>query len=84
MEMDLEFRYQFLGRLIADIKYYLQTGNTKRLHYLNVNEHIEETKKLYKTFAEDEKPQWIEYRQILKYEFKMLGVDGNEVNKKSL
>jgi NAD(P)H-flavin reductase len=59
-----------LSRLESDCKYYLGYGNRykKHLYYLDEQEHIDEMKKLYNSFPDDEKPQWISYDKILEYE----------------
>lgn len=68
------FNYQMLDRLQSDCKYYLGNGNRnkKNLYYDNEQEHIDEMKKLYDSFPDDEKPEWLTYEQILKYEKEMI------------
>jgi hypothetical protein len=53
---------------------YLEQGSkwTDRLYYKDEQKHIEEMKKLYNTFDEDKKPQWLTIDQILEYEKAML------------
>ncbi|PGK52555.1 hypothetical protein CN918_25700 [Priestia megaterium] len=70
----LEFKYQMLGRLIRDCKYYLGYGNKKPKHLWAGDEikHIEEMKKIYNSFTEDEKPKETPYEQILEYEKQMV------------
>jgi len=65
-----KFNYQMLGRLQMDCKYYLGNGGKckKYLWALDENEQIEEMKKLYNSFKDDKKPEWITYEKILEYE----------------
>lgn len=74
LNRDLAFRYQLLGRLQADCEYYLNYGNrnTKRLWAGNEAEQIELMVKLYDSFAEEEKPQWLTKDKILEYAKEML------------
>lgn len=66
--------YAMLGRLESDCQYYLGWGNRSksRLYYKDEQEHINEMKKLYNSFKDTEKPEWLTYEQILKYEKEML------------
>jgi NAD(P)H-flavin reductase len=70
MEDKLKFNYQMLDRLKSDCEYYLGFGNRcpKHLYYKNEQEHIDEMKKLYNTFPDNKKPEWLTYEQILNYE----------------
>lgn len=72
--MDNTFKYQMLARLQRDCEYYLGNGmrNEKHLHYLNVNNQISEMKKLYNSFADSEKPEWLTMDQIEDYEKRMV------------
>lgn len=74
MENTNSFNYQFLDRLQSDCKYYLGYGNRnkKHLYYLDEQKHIDEMKKLYNSFPADEKPEWLTWKQILKYEKEMV------------
>lgn len=74
LNRDLTFRYQLLGRLQADCEYYLNYGNrnTKRLWAGNEAEQIELMIKLYDSFTEEEKPQWLTKDKILEYAKEML------------
>lgn len=65
-----KFNYQMLSRLKMDCDYYLGYGNrnTKRLWADNEEEHIVEMKKLYNSFNEDKKPEWLTWSDILNYE----------------
>lgn len=68
------FNYQMLNRLQSDCKYYLGYGNRnkKYLCYKDEQEHINEMKKLYNSFSDDEKPEWLTWNQILDYEKAMI------------
>jgi len=68
------FNYQMLDRLRSDCNYYLGYGNRNksRLYYNDEQKHIEEMKRLYNSFSDDKKPEWLTYEQILNYEKSML------------
>lgn len=68
------FNYQMLDRLKSDCEYYLGYGNRskKYLYYKDEQEHINEMKKLYNSFPDDEKPEWLTYEEILSYEKLMI------------
>jgi hypothetical protein len=68
------FNYQMLNRLKSDCEYYLGCGNRckKYLYYKDEQEHIDEMKKLYNSFPDDEKPEWLTFEQILNYEKAMI------------
>jgi hypothetical protein len=70
---DAEFRYRMLSRLQSDCEYFLGAGNgfEKHLWAGNVDDQIELMKKLYNSFPESEKPEWITMNQIDNYENKM-------------
>ena len=67
------FNYMMLDRLRSDCDYYLGYGNRSQagLSGHDEREHIEAMKKIWLEFAEDEKPQWLSWEQILDYERKM-------------
>ena len=69
-----KFNYMMLDRLKSDCDYYLGYGNKNksRLYYNDEQKHIEEMKKLYNSFADNEKPEWLTYEQILNYEKAMV------------
>ena len=69
------FQYQMLDRLRSDCDYYLGYGcrNPSRLCGNSEKEHIEEMKRLWLSFSEDEKPQWLPWEKILQYEKAMCG-----------
>jgi len=69
-----KFNYMMLDRLQSDCKYYLGNGNRnkKNLYYGDEKKHIDEMKKLYNNFPDNEKPEWLTYEQILDYEKAMI------------
>lgn len=75
VDEDKRFRYMMLGRWKSDCDYYLGYGNrnVSRLCANTPKEHIEAMKKLWLSFAEDEKPEWLTWEQILEYEKQMCG-----------
>jgi len=90
---DEKFRYQLLNRMQGDCDYYLGNGNRSRnaLWAENEKEQIEVMKKLWNSFADDEKPEWLSWEGILNYESKMvvktikeqlldLGMEENEID----
>ena len=68
------FNYQMLGRLQSDCEYYLGYGNRYTGHLWAKNEvkQIEEMKKIYNSFTEDKKPEWLTWEEILNYEKEMI------------
>lgn len=74
VKSDLSFRYQMLGRLISDVKYYLGAGNgaAKHLWAGDVRSQIEAMLAIYDSFEEDELPDWITFAQIQEYKEWML------------
>jgi len=73
-EDENRFNYQMLDRLKSDCEYYLNCGNRckKHLYYDDEQKHIDEMKKLYNSFSEDKKPEWLTWEQILTYEKQMV------------
>lgn len=69
-----KFNYMMLSRLQSDCKYYLGFGNrnAKNLWAGNEQKQIDEMKKLYNSFPEDAKPEWLTYGDILNFEKLML------------
>lgn len=67
------FQYQMLGRLKSDCDYYLGYGYRYSGHLWakDEKEQINEMKKLWLAFAEEEKPEWLTWEQILEYKSKM-------------
>ena len=74
MQRDLTFRYMLLGRLQADCEYYLDFGyrNTKRLWAGSEERQIDFMIKLYDSFSEDEKPEWLTMDKIKEYSKEMI------------
>lgn len=68
-----KFNYQMLGRLQSDCNYYLGYGNRNknRLWAGNVENQINEMKKLFNSFDDNKKPEWLTWDDILNYESKM-------------
>lgn len=68
-----KFNYQMLSRLQSDCEYFLGNGNrnSKLLRENSVQSHINEMKKLYKSFNDSKKPEWLTWNEILKYEERM-------------
>lgn len=67
---DKRFRYQMLDRLRSDCEYYLGYGhrNPGCLWAKSEEAQIEEMKKVWDSFSDDEKPEWLTWKQIEKYE----------------
>ena len=74
-----QFNYMMLGRLKSDCDYFLGNGNgfIGHLWAKNINEQIQEMKRIYNIFDNDNKPEWLTYTQILEYESKMLNYNKN-------
>lgn len=69
-----QFQYQMLGRLKSDCDYYLGCGNrnAEKLWAKSEKKQIEEMKKIWKLFSEEEKPEWLTWEQINMYEKEMI------------
>lgn len=69
------FQYQMLGRLKSDCEYYLGYGhkNPNGLWAKSEKGQIEEMKRIWNTFSDDEKPEWLTWEQIEVYEKEMVG-----------
>ena len=65
--------YMMLNRLQEDCKYFLGNGNghIKHLYYEDIDQHIDEMKKIYNSFSEEDKPEWIDLEEINEYKEKM-------------
>lgn len=72
-ENDSSFKYQMLDRLKSDCKYFLGNGNgcCKYIWNNNVEDHIQEMKNIYNSFADEDKPDWISLDDINEFESKM-------------
>lgn len=68
------FNYMMLSRLESDCKYYLGNGNrySKHLWAGDEKKQIEEMKKIYNSFTDDKKPEWLTWNQILEYERELI------------
>ena len=68
------FNYMMLGRLQMDCDYFLGYGkrNVRNLWADNVQEHIDEVKRLYNSFNTGKKPEWLTMEEIEDYEMKMM------------
>lgn len=68
-----EYKYMMLDRLRTDCNYFLGNGNgfLGHLYYKDIDKHIEEMKKIYNSFTEEEKPDWISLEDIENYKEKM-------------
>lgn len=68
-----KFNYMMLSRLQSDCEYYLGNGkrSDKYLWAGNEEAQIEEMKRLYNSFEDSKKPQWISMEDIEQYEEQM-------------
>lgn len=64
------FQYQMLDRYRCDCDYYLGYGNRNSvvLPLKDERKLIEEMKRIWLSFSEEEKPKWLTWDQILEYE----------------
>jgi Large polyvalent protein-associated domain 11 len=78
-ENNHKFNYMMLGRLKSDCEYFLNYGggSLRNLYYGDIEKHITEMKKLWNSFPENEKPDWLSYEDIEKYEEDMLSYEPN-------
>lgn len=69
-----EFDYMMLDRMRSDCDYFLGNGNGYEGHlmYDSVEEICDEMERLWDSFADDEKPEWLTLEQIHEYREKML------------
>ncbi|MGF0347632.1 LPD11 domain-containing protein [Rhodococcus sp. IEGM1300] len=67
------FNYQMLSRLKMDCEYFLGNGgrNEKHLWADSVDEQIQEMKRLWNGFSEEDKPEWLTMQDIEDYAFRM-------------
>ncbi|HEL0789914.1 TPA: hypothetical protein TU158_001844 [Streptococcus equi subsp. zooepidemicus] len=85
---DPNYRYQLLSRLQLDCEYYLgacvknqvdMAAAQKHLWAGTIEGQIDKMRELYKSFPENEKPEWLSLSDINQYEKKMLSArDGNK------
>ena len=75
-----KFQYMMLSRLKQDCDYYLGNGSRYSGHLWAKNEvdQIQEMKDRYNTFADDKKPEWLTWDDILRYEGLMCNVSEQE------
>lgn len=69
-----EFDYRMLSRLQSDCEYFLGNGNGYEGHLpsKDVNKHCDEMEKIWNSFSDDKKPEWLKMEQIKEYREKML------------
>lgn len=74
LERDERFRYLLLNRMREDCEYYPGHGrlDCNCLWAGDEHEQIELMKKLWGSFPEDGKPEWLTMEKILSYEERML------------
>lgn len=74
-QADDSFRYQMLSRLKQDCEYYLNYGNRTKKHLWagDEAEQIVMMKELWKSFKEDEEPEWLTWDELLEYEKGLVG-----------
>ena len=67
------FRYQLLSRLKMDCDYYLGNGNRNPSNLWAEEEagQIRTMKMLWRSFPDEDKPEWLTWEEILEYERKM-------------
>lgn len=65
-----KYQYMMLGRLKSDCEYYLGNGNRNSgcLHQKNENKQLEAMKAIWNSFNEEEKPEWLTWKEIIEYE----------------
>lgn len=75
-EKSKKYNYMMLDRLKSDCEYFLGNGNgfLGHLYYKDINKHIDEMKKLYNSFSNDEKPEWLSLEDIEEYKNKMIDI----------
>lgn len=73
LKQDATFRYRLLSRMKQDCEYFLGYGNRSPRHLWagEVAGQIETMKALHNSFPEGEKPEWLTWEDILKYEADM-------------
>jgi len=74
IDKEKKFRYMMLDRLRSDCDYFLGYGKrySRSLREKNGKAHIEAMKAIWHSFSEEEKPEWLTWEQIMKYEEEML------------
>lgn len=75
LKSDDRFRYALLNRMQTDCDYYFGNGGRSAniLWAKDEKKQIQAMKDLWNSFAEDGKPEWLTWDDILSYEAKMIG-----------
>lgn len=75
-----EHDYRMLSRYKSDCDYFLGAGNgyVGHLYFGDVDTHCNEMEKLWNSFTESERPEWISLEQIQDYRTKMKCVERKE------
>ena len=74
LQRDSKYKYMLLGRMQSDCEYYLGFGNRNqsRLWAGNEEKQIEYMKRIYESFSDGDKPQWLSMNQIQDYARQMI------------
>lgn len=69
-----KFRYMMLSRMKSDCDYYLGYGNRSTNHLWAGDEigQIENMKAIWCTFPDEDKPEWLTWKELLEYEKQMV------------
>ena len=80
MDNEKNEKYAFLSRLQSDCEYFLGNGRgyEGHLYYGSVDRQCDEMEKLWNSFGEDKKPEWIRIEQIKNYRTRMSAKRRNE------
>ncbi|MBQ9199409.1 MAG: antirestriction protein ArdA [Lachnospiraceae bacterium] len=83
---EMKNRYSMLGRLKSDCDYFLSNGHTyeKHLWAKNVEDQIKEMQKIYDSFAEGDKPEWLTQEDINNYSKDMLAARAHLLNENEM
>lgn len=73
MDNEKNEKYALLSRLQSDCEYFLGYGRgyEGHLYYGSVDRQCDEMEKLWNSFREDKKPEWITIEQIKSYRERM-------------
>lgn len=73
LEMTLEEKYKFLGRMKSDCEYYLGEGmkQVSALWGKSVDNHLKYMKELFFSIPGEKRPEWLTYQDILDFSEKM-------------
>ena len=65
-----KFRYMMLSRMKQDCDYYLRMGtnNPKHLWAGDEKAQIENMKALWRSFPDEDKPEWLTWEELIEYE----------------